>query len=234
MDNDAPAAEARAMTLSLYFHPFSSYCQKVLIALYERDVPFEAVTVDLGDDEERAALARLWPVAKFPVLRDEARGVTVPESSLIVSYLDRGHPGPRPMVPEDPDSALKVHILDRFFDSYVMTPMQKAVADNFRPAEARDAFGVEEAKGHLAKAYAILEAELGDGRTWAAGDEFSLADCAAAPSLFYANTIAPFAGHKRLEAYYQRLLERPSFARAVDEARPFRHYFPLPWPESYG
>ncbi|TMJ20951.1 MAG: glutathione S-transferase family protein, partial [Alphaproteobacteria bacterium] len=155
------------MSLTLYFHPFSSYCQKVLIALYERGVPFEKVSVDLGDADERAALARLWPVGKFPVLRDEARGATVPESSLIVSYLDRVHPGPAPMVPGDADAALRVHILDRFFDSYVMTPMQKAVADNFRPPEARDAFGVEEAKGHLAKAYGIIEGELGDGRTWA-------------------------------------------------------------------
>ena len=220
------------MTLRLYYHPFSSFCQKVLIALYERDVPFEPVNVDLGDTEQRAALERLWPLAKFPVLRDETRDVTVPESSLIIAYLDDVHPGPPPMVPADREMALQVHIWDRFFDNYVMVPMQKAVADNFRPEGSRDPFGVDEAKAQLAKSYAIAESGLADGRNWIAGD-FSLADCAAAPSLFYANIIAPFAGHAKLEAYYARLLARPSFARAVDEARPYRGFFPLPWPSSY-
>jgi glutathione S-transferase len=222
------------MTLHLYFHPFSSYCQKVLISLYERDVAFEGVTVDLGDPEQRSALEALWPIGKFPVLRDEARGVTVPESSLIIGYLDHVHPGPPRLIPADPDAALEVHKWDRFFDNYVMTPMQKAVADNFRPEGARDPHGVAEAKTQLARAWAILEPWLADsGGEWAAGAAFTLADCAAAPALFYANIIEPFASHPNLEAYYARLLARPSFARAVDEARPFRHFFPLLWPESY-
>lgn len=221
------------MTLRLYYHPFSSFCQKVLVALYERAVPFEPVIIDLGNAEQRASLERVWPLAKFPVLRDEARGVTVPESSLIISYLDQVHPGPPPLVPADPDEAMRVHIWDRVFDNYVEVPLQKAVTDTFRPEGRHDPQGVEEAKGLLAKAYAMIEDGLADGRRWMAGDTFTLADCGAAPALFYANIILPFAGHRRIEAYYGRLLARPSFARAVEEARPYRSLFPLPWPESY-
>jgi glutathione S-transferase len=218
--------------LALHYHPFSSYCQKVLVALYERGVPFERNIVDLGDAEQKAALERLWPMGKFPVLRDEARGVTVPESSLIVEYLDRVHPGP-PLVPADPDAAMRVHLWDRFFDHYVETPMQKAVADHFRPEAARDPHGVDEAKSLLRRAWDMLEDELAKGGEWAAGASFSLADCGAGPGLFYANIVQPFAGRPNVEAYHARLLARPSFARAVDEARPYRHFFPLPWPESY-
>jgi glutathione S-transferase len=221
------------MTLILHYHPFSSYCQKVLVALYERDVPFERNVVDLGDPEQKAALERLWPMAKFPVLEDEGRGETVPESSLIVGYLDRVHPGPPPLIPAGPDAALRVHLWDRFFDHYVETPMQKAVADNFRPEGARDPHGVEEAKGLLRRSWELLEEELAKGGEWVAGETFSLADCGAGPALFYANIIQPFAGRGRVEAYYRRLLARPSFARAVEEARPYRHFFPLPWPEGY-
>ncbi|HEX8224987.1 MAG TPA: glutathione S-transferase family protein [Allosphingosinicella sp.] len=220
------------MTLTLHYHPFSSYCQKVLVALYERAVPFERNIVDLGDAEQKAALERLWPMGKFPVLRDEARGATVPESSLIVEYLDRVHPGP-PLVPADPDEAMRVHLWDRFFDHYVESPLQKAVGDNFRPESGRDPYGVEEARALLRRAWDMLEAELADGRPWAAGETFSLADCGAGPALFYANIVEPFRGRPQVEAYYARLLERPSFARAVDEARPCRAFFPLPWPESY-
>ena len=221
------------MTLTLHYHPFSSYCQKVLVALYERAVPFERNIVDLGDAEQKAALERLWPIGKFPVLRDEERGVTVPESSLIVEYLDRARPGPPPLVPADPDEAMRVHLWDRFFDHYVETPLQKAVGDNFRPESGRDPHGVEEAGALLRRAWDVLEAELADGRPWAAGASFTLADCGAGPALFYANIVEPFTGRRHFEAYYARLLERPSFARAVDEARPYRAFFPLPWPESY-
>ena len=219
------------MTLRLYYHPFSSFCQKALVALYEREVAFEREIVDLGDPEQRAALAALWPLAKFPVLRDEARGLTVPEASLIVGYLDRIAAGP-PLVPADADRALRVHILDRFFDLYVELPLQKIVGDSLRPTGEGDRFGVEEAKGQLARAWDILEGELPDAG-WAEGESFTLADCAAAPALFYANIVAPFAGHPRVEAYFARLLARPSFARAVDEARPYRSFFPLGWPEGY-
>ena len=129
------------MTLILYYHPFSSFCQKVLVALYERDVPFERVVVDLGDPEQKAALERLWPMGKFPVLRDEARAVTVPESSLIVEYLDGAHPGPPPLVPADPDTALKARLWDRFFDQYVELPLQKVVGDFSAGGRARPARG---------------------------------------------------------------------------------------------
>lgn len=171
-------------------------------------------------------------MAKFPVLRDEARNATVPESSMIVEYLDRVHPGP-PLVPADPETAMKVRLWDRFFDQYVELPLQKAVGDRLRPEGARDPHGVEEAKALLGRAFDLLEDALGDGAKWVAGDAFTLADCGAAPALFYANMVRPLAGRPRLEAYYGRLRARPSFARAVDEARAFRSFFPLPWPDGW-
>lgn len=219
------------MTLTLYYHPFSSFCQKVLVAFYERGVPFEGVIV--GDEETRAALERLWPMAKFPLLRDEARGMTVPESTLIIQYLDGAHPGPPPLVPTDPEEAVKTHLWDRFFDNYVEVPLQKVVGDSLRPDADRDPYGVGEAKGLLGRAYDLLEDSLTDSDAWIAGDAFTLADCGAAPALFYANMVRPFAGRPRLEAYYSRLRSRPSFVRAVDEAREFRAYFPLPWLEGW-
>jgi glutathione S-transferase len=219
------------MTLILHYHPFSSFCQKVLVALYERDVPFGKVVVDLGDPEQKAAFERLWPMARFPVLRDEARGATVPESSLIVEYLDRVRPGPPPLVPADPEAALSARLWDRFFDNYVELPLQKVVGDTFRPEGAHDPHGVDEARALLGRAYDVLEEALGGN--WVAGDSFTLADCGAAPALFYANMVQPFAGRPRLEAYYARLRARPSFVRAVDEAREYRSFFPLPWPEDW-
>lgn len=221
------------MTLTLYYHPFSSFCQKALVALYEREVPFEGVVIDFADAEQKALLEGLWPMGKFPVLRDEARGATVPESSLIVEYLDRIHPGPTPLVPADPDAALQARLWDRFFDNYVEHPLQKAVGDSLRPEGVRDPHGVEEAKALLARAYDLLEKALGEDGAWVAGEAFTLADCGAAPALFYANMVRPFAGRPRLEGYYARLRSRPSFARVVDEAREYRSYFPLPWPEGW-
>jgi glutathione S-transferase len=221
------------MTLTLYFHPFSSFCQKVLTALYERGVSFEPRTVNLRDPEERAMLEALWPMAKFPVLRDEATGRTVAEGSLIVEYLDRFGEAP-PLVPADAEAAFEVRLWDRVFDLYVELPLQKAVGDHFRPQDSRDAFGVEEAKTALGRAYDLIEGGLEriDG-DWICGAAFTMADCAAAPALFYANIVRPIAGHARLAAYYRRLLARPSFARAVEEARPYRPFFPLGWPEGY-
>ncbi len=222
------------MTLRLYYHPFSSYCQKVLVAFYERDVPFEREIVDLGDPAQRATLEALWPLAKFPLLRDGAEGLDLPESSVIVEYLDRAWPGAPPLIPADAGAALDVRLYDRFFDTYVMTPMQKIVADSLRPAGRADPQGVAEARHLLGRAYAIADARLAQaGTDWIAGDAFTLADCAAAPALFYANIVAPFTGHEQLEAYFQRLLARPSFARAVEEARPYRKLFPLEWPSRY-
>lgn len=209
--------------MKFYAHPFSSYCQKVLIALYENGTPFEWRL--LGADQEIAAEhARLWPLKKMPVLEDAGR--TIFEATIIVEHLDLHHPGPVPMLPRDAKAALQVRMLDRFFDNYVMTPMIRIVGDHLRPAEHRDPHGVAEAHALLDQAYDWLEHEL-QGRTWAAGETFGLADCAAAPSLFYADWVRPIApAHTTLRAYRARLLQRPSFARAVDEARPFRGFFP--------
>lgn len=224
------------MALILYHHPFSSFCQKAVVALRERKVPFEGVVVNLGDPEEKVALEALWPICKFPVLRDEEAAVTVPEATLIAEYVDR-HPlaasGSR-LVPDDPDEAGKVRLWDRVFDNYVEHPLQKAVGDRLRPAEARDPHGVEEAEAMLRRAYGLLDSELArTGAEWIAGADFSLADCGAGPALFYANAVTPFAGFGHLAAYFERLLARPSFASAVEDARPYRRFFPLDWPESY-
>jgi glutathione S-transferase len=217
------------MALSLYYHPFSSFCQKATVAFRERSVEYEGVIVDLGNPHEKAALDALWPIGKFPVLRDEEAGVTVPEASLIIEYADRIGDAP-PLVPIGREAARNVRLWDRVFDNYVEHPMQKAVADHFRPAGARDPHGVAEAKALLARAYEMAEAELArTGADWIAGDDFSLADCGAAPALFYSNLVVPLAPYPHLVAYFERLLGRPSFARAVEEARPYRHFFPLPW-----
>ena len=221
------------MTLKLYYHPLSSFCQKALIACYERDAPFEGVIVNLGDPAERAALEALWPIGKFPVLRDEDRGVTVPEASLIIEYLDRAGSG-APMIPADPDAALQVRLWDRFFDNYIHLQMQKVVGDSFRPEGGKDPTGIAEAKAQIARSWAILDAALAShGGDWATGNAFTLADCAAAPAIFYANVVQPFDGHAHVEAYFERLLDRPSFARCIEEAKPYWKMFPLEWPESY-
>jgi len=218
------------MTLTLHFHPFSSYCQKVLIALYEAGTPFAKQVVNFGDPASADAFRALWPMGRFPVLVDDARGATIPESSIIIEYLDRHYPGGAPMLPDDPEQCLQVRMLDRFFDSFVMTPMQKIVGDYIRAASSRDPQGVGEARALLAKAHGWLERELAE-REWAAGDAFTMADCAAAPALFYADLLEPLDAFPNVAGYLARLRARPSFARAVDEARPFRHYFPPGWPE---
>jgi glutathione S-transferase len=215
------------MALELYFHPFSSFCQKVLIALYENDVPFEPHLVDLGDAASSAAFRALWPVGQFPVLRDPARGLTLPESSIIIEYLAERFPGGTELLPKDSALALQVRLWDRFFDLHVGVPMQKIVTDRVRPAGQGDAFGVEQARAKLSTAYRLIDAQL-SARTWAVGDAFSMADCAAAPSLYYANLALPLGQENGSTArYLERLLARPSFARAVEEARPYRHLLPL-------
>lgn len=213
------------MTLLLHAHPLSSYCQKVLIALYETGAPFEFRFLDLGDAAERAAFLELWPVGKMPVLEDRGRGVALPESSIIIEYLSRHHPGPATLVPDDPERALEVRLRDRFFDLHVHDPMQKIVGDRLRPAGAKDAHGVEKARASLRTAYGMLDA-LAAGRRWAAGDFFSMADCAAAPALCYAGKVEPFDAHASLKAYFARLAERPSYARALKEAEPYMGLFP--------
>lgn len=226
-----PGQQGRARPL-LYSHPFSSYCQKVLTALYENGTEFDTRMM-----EEPGALDELvarWPVKKFPMLVDRmASGAecTIHEASTIIEYLQLHHPGPVRLLPDEPDLALEVRMLDRFFDNYISTPQQKIVADALRPEESRDAYGVQEARAMLDAAYGWLEKHM-SGRLWAAGDRFTLADCAAAPFLFYADWSHPLGGRfPEVGAYRARLLARPSFARAVDEARPFRHYFPLGAPD---
>jgi len=211
------------MTPILYAHPLSSYCQKVLVALYENDTPFEYRHLDEGDHMRE--LTERWPLKRFPILVDRDR--TVIEASTIIEYLQWRHPGDRGLLPDDPEAALEVRTMDRFFDNYVSTPQQKCVFDVLRPAAVRDSHGVAEARAMLETAYAWLDKQVAD-RTWAAGEHFSLADCGAAPFLFYAHWTHPIPdAHAHLLAYRKRLLARPSFARALDEARPYRHLFPL-------
>jgi glutathione S-transferase len=217
------------MALQLYFHPFSSYCQKALVALYENAIPFERHELAGPDSPAMQTLTRLWPIKRFPVLVDGER--TVLEASCIVEYLGLNHPGPVRLIPEDPHEALEVRMMDRFFDNYIATPQQKIVFDAIRPEAARDAYGVAQAREMLDTAYAWLDRVMA-GREWAAGEPFSLADCGAAPFLFYADwTHRIGEQHANVLAYRRRLLARPSFARAVDEARPFRRYFPLGAPD---
>jgi glutathione S-transferase len=210
--------------MKLYAHPFSSYCQKVLIALYENQIPFEFRMLAPGDERVAAEHAALWPLRRMPVLVDDGR--TVVEASIIIEHLGLHHPGPVRLIPEDPHAALDVRMMDRFSDNYVMTPMQKIVLDTIRAPADRDPNGVVEARATLETAYRWLDETMA-GREWAAGGTFSLADCAAAPALFYADWVHPIdEALSNLRAYRKRLLARPSFARAVDEARPYRPHFP--------
>jgi glutathione S-transferase len=210
------------MTLKLYAHPFSSYCQKALIALYENGTPFEYLMLD--NEQAGSELAALWPLKRFPVLVDD--GCAIVEASIIIEHLGLHHPGLVRLVPENARMALGVRTMDRFFDNYVMTPMQRIVSDSMRSDETRDPQGVAEAREMLDRSYRWLDGVMG-GREWAAGEAFSLADCAAAPSLFYADWVHPVgAAFANVRSYRGRLLGRPSFARAVDEARPYRHLFP--------
>lgn len=215
------------MSLKLYAHPLASFCWKPLVALYENDTPFAFVTVNLGDAKSRAEFAAVYPPAKFPVLRDEARGQTVAESTTIIEYLDVFHPGPKKMIPADPDLAWQARMWDRFFDNYLQLPMQKIVADTFRPADLSDKAGVAEAHDNLRTAYGHLEAQIA-GKTWATGDTFTLADCAAAPALIYADCVTPIGPeHKNVSAYLDRLRTRPSFHRVLKEAEPHFEHFPI-------
>jgi len=217
------------MSLALYGHPFSSYTQKVLIALYENDTPFEFRCLGPDTPQHAQEWLRRWPLAKFPLLLDGERQVV--ETSLIIEYVQLAHPGPVRLLPTDAMAALDVRFLDRFFDLYVMSPMQFAVDSALNRIPVTRDEGLRVASDRLERAYAWLEGHLA-GRTWAAGADFSMADCAAAPSLFYADWTHRIAEHyPLLRAYRARLLARPSFARAVDEARQFRSYFPLGAPD---
>ena len=214
------------MSLRLLFHPLSSFCQKVLIALYENDTPFTPELIDLGNPDSRTALARWWPLARFPVLRDEARDRTIPEATIIIEYLAQHYPGKAALIPADPELARQTRFRDRVFDLYVNVPMQKVITDRLRPAGQNDAFGVEQSRNLLRTAYDMIDADLAT-QTWAMGETFSMADCAAAPALYYANMVLPLAdAHRHAAAYFDRLMRRPSFARVVQEAAPYLHLMP--------
>jgi glutathione S-transferase len=214
------------MSLTLHFHPLASYCWKALIALYENDIPFTPNLVDLGNPAERAALVKLWGIGKFPVLRDEVRNETVPESSIIIEYLDRNYGGRTRFIPGDSGRALQTRLRDRFYDLYVHLPMQKIMLDRLRPEGKTDPHGVGEAREQLRTSYAMIDQQMASGG-WAMGDDFTLADCAAAPSLFYGNMAEPFGGaHKNLSTYLERLKARSSFARVLKEAEPYFQMVP--------
>ena len=214
--------------MKLYAHPFSSYCQKALIALYENDIPFELRFLE--DPGVMDDLVALWPMRRFPVLVDDGR--VIPEATTIIEYLQVHHPGLVALIPSDPAAAVEVRMMDRIFDNYVSTPQQKAVFDAIRPEGApRDPYGVAEAMTMLDRAYVWLNDRMA-GRDWATDHGFSLADCGAAPFLFYADWTHPIPSElEHLWAYRARLLARPSVKRCVDDARRFRHYFPLGAPD---
>jgi glutathione S-transferase len=216
------------MTLTLHEHPFASYCWKALIALGELGLPYEARLVETDDDRSR--LAELWPMASMPVLVDDASGTIIQQSTAIVEYLD-GLGQPR-LVPAEPAGALQARLWDRISDAYVMTPMQKIVGDALRPEAGRDAYGVDEAYAALDRAYAMLDWHL-SGREWLAGAAFTLADCAAAPALYYGRVVHRWDEQRdrQLTRYFGDLVARASVARVIDEARPYRALFPLPWPD---
>jgi glutathione S-transferase len=212
------------MSLVLHYHPLSSYCHKVLIALYEMNLPFEGRLLNLGDPSERDAYLKLCPTGKMPLLEDG--GQVVAESSIIIEHLALRHAPSQGLLPAEPLACLDVRLWDRLFDQYVMTPMQAVVAQRLRAEGERDPLGTSTGLATLGMAYGLLEKHLA-GRTWSAGDGFSMADCAAAPALFYASTLLSIPADKpHLAAYVARLMTRPSVVRVLDEARPFFKYYP--------
>lgn len=213
------------MSLELFLHPLSSYCHKVLIAFYENGIPFEVKRVD--EPAVAQEWERLWPLKHFPILRDVKRNRVIPESTIIIEYLQTYFPGPTKLIPDDPDLAWQVRLRDRFFDNYLHGQMQKFAGDNLRPQGKKDPYGLDEAKADFRKALGLVNAEMA-GRTWAAGETFTMADCAAAPAIFYGDRFfGPFrATHPHALAYLDRLMARPSYARALEEAKPFFHLLP--------
>jgi glutathione S-transferase len=213
------------MALTLHYHPLSSYCQKVLIALYENDTPFTPMLVNLGEAASRDAFLKIWPIGKFPVLMDD--DWSIPESSIIIEYLDLKYPGKTRFVPADPDAARQMRLRDRFFDFYISDTMTKIVTDRLRPEGRHDPYGVHEARERLNTALVMLDQTMA-GKTWAYGEAFSMADCAAAPALFYVRRVVPSfeTVYPNAAAYFGRLMKRPSFARCVREAEPYLDLFP--------
>lgn len=213
------------MSLTLHFHPLSSYCHKALIALYENGTPFEPRIVNLMDPAEASAFKKLWPCGQFPVLQDG--DYMVPESSIIIEYVDQRYPGKTRFIPADAELGRQVRFRDRFFDLQLHTHMQKVVGDRMRPPDKRDPHGVAVAKAKIDVALDMIDAAMID-KTWAMGNDFTLADCAAAPPLFYINKAFPLGEkHKNVAAYLDRLMARPSYARALEEAKPYFAMFPI-------
>jgi glutathione S-transferase len=213
------------MSFKLYYHPLSSFCQKVTIAFYENDIPFDGDITDVVSPEGRAAFVEIWPIVKFPVLRDKSNGRIVPESSIIIEYVQNHARCKTELVPGEPDRAHEVRLWDRFFDLHVNTPMQKVMGDRRRPDGSHDPFGVTEARDAISTAYGVLDSALAN-RRWAAGDDFSMADCAAAPALFYARMVLPFSDHRRVAAYFDRLSQgRPVRGRGRKPS-PICSWFP--------
>lgn len=212
--------------LTLHGHPLSSFCMKVTMALYEAGTPVRHALVDLGDAAERERFYALWPLGKMPVLVDDARGETVPETSAILEYLSLHYPGEAELTPKAADRAWRARLAERIYDLYVQTPMQRIVADRLRPADQKDAFGVAQARAELARTLDYVDGQMAE-RTFATGEAITVADCAAAPALFYADKVLPFAAtHPNVWAYFERLKARPSFARTLKEAEPYFHMFP--------
>ena len=214
------------MSLTLYLHPLASFCHKVLIALYENDTPFEASLVDFSSPGSAAAHLERWPVGKIPVLHDSIGNRVVPETSIMIEYLQQHYPGAARLIPDDSDLALDVRLWDRFFDLYVSVPMQKIVGDRIRPEGAADPHGVAEAHAALETAYGMIDGQLYNG-PWITGENFTMADCSALPALFFAMIVHP-AGEDRpqLHDYFERLLARPSVRRVLTEAQPYFKFFP--------
>jgi glutathione S-transferase len=214
------------MSLTLHYHPLSSFCMKAVVALYENGTAFKPLLVSLGEKDSREAFLKVWAIGKFPVLQDDARNEIVPESTTVIEYLDQHYPGSTKFIPTDKALALQVRQSDRLYDLYIHMEMQKVIGDRLRPADKKDPYGVEQARNRMRTAYDIMDKTMA-ARTWAVGETFTLADCAACPALYYGNKATPFEGtHKNLAAYYHRLLKRPSFARTLEEAKPYAHLFP--------
>lgn len=215
------------MSFALHYHPLSSFCWKVLIALYEAEIAFEPRLVNLGDPADRTAFQAVWPLAKFPVLRDDAQDKTIPESSVIIDYLARTEPGAASLVPGDPDLAMQTRLLDRLIDNYIHAPFQQVVAERLRPEGQHDPFGSEQARRQIRSGYDLVAPMIGGSGPWAMGDAFTLADCAALPALFYADHAVRLSEWPELAGYLLRLKARPSVARVLAEAEPHFQYFPL-------
>jgi glutathione S-transferase len=213
------------MSLELFLHPLSSYCHKVLIGLYENDIPFEVKRID--DPAVAPEYEKLSPLKRFPILRDVERDRVIPESTIIIEYLGIHFPGRVALIPKDPDLAWQVRLRDRFFDNYMHTPMQRFPADRMRPEGRKDPHGLEEARALFVKALGLVDTEMAN-KTWAMGETFTMADCSAAPALFYGNRFfGPFRDtHPKALGYLDRLMSRPSYARVLEEAKPFMHLLP--------